>query len=49
MAQAEDVRRLKERLEGHPGPVLSVYLSVNARYPSSSLLRTGSSSGTGYR
>lgn len=33
MTQAEDVRRLKERLEGHPGPVLSVYLSVNARYP----------------
>src|SRR5215216_5618397 len=33
MTQAEDVRRIKERLEGHPGPVLSVYLSVNARYP----------------
>ncbi len=32
-AQTEDVKRLKERLEGHPGPVLSVYLSVNARYP----------------
>ena len=32
MTQAEDVRRLKERLEGHSG-VLSVYLSVNARYP----------------
>ncbi len=32
-AQAEEIRRLKERLEGHPGPVLSVYLSVNARYP----------------
>jgi hypothetical protein len=32
MAQAEDVRGLKERLEGHPGPILSVYLSVNARY-----------------
>src|SRR5919199_1140176 len=32
MTQAQDVRRLKERLEGHPGPVLSVYLSVNARY-----------------
>ena len=32
-AQAEDIRRLKERLEGHPGPVLSVYLSVNARIP----------------
>jgi Bacterial archaeo-eukaryotic release factor family 10 len=29
---AEDVRRLKERLEGH-SRVLSVYLSVNARYP----------------
>lgn len=33
MTQAQDVQRLKERLEGHPGPVLSVYLSVNARYP----------------
>src|SRR5215212_11324011 len=33
MTQAEDVRRIKERLEGHAGPVLSVYLSVNARYP----------------
>ena len=33
MTLAQDVRRLKERLEGHPGPVLSVYLSVNARYP----------------
>ena len=32
-AQAEDVKRLKERLEGHPGPVLSVYLSVNAGIP----------------
>src|ERR671915_869551 len=32
-AQAEDIKRLKERLEGHPGPVLSMYLSVNARYP----------------
>jgi hypothetical protein len=32
-AQAEDVKRLKERLEDHPGPVLSVYLSVNARIP----------------
>ena len=32
-AQAEDIKRLKEHLEGHPGPVLSVYLSVNARYP----------------
>lgn len=32
-AQAEDIKRLKERLEGHPGPVLSVYLSVNARTP----------------
>src|SRR5918998_1597986 len=32
-AQAEDIKRLKERLEGHPGPVLSVYLSVNARIP----------------
>src|ERR687885_22089 len=33
MTLSQDVRRLKERLEGHPGPVLSVYLSVNARYP----------------
>ena len=33
MTQAEDTRRLKEGLEGHPGPVLSVYLSVNARVP----------------
>ena len=32
-AQAEDIKRLKERLEGHQGPVLSVYLSVNARIP----------------
>jgi protein required for attachment to host cells len=32
-AQAEDIKRLKERLEGHAGPVLSMYLSVNARYP----------------
>ncbi len=32
-AQAEDIKRLKERLEGHPGPVLSVYLSTNARIP----------------
>ena len=32
-AQAEDIRRLKERLEGHSGPVLSVYLSVNAGIP----------------
>src|SRR5215210_7032339 len=32
-AQAEDIKRLKERLEGHSGPVLSVYLSVNARLP----------------
>ena len=32
-AQTEDVKRLKERLEGHQGPVLSVYLSVNARIP----------------
>jgi hypothetical protein len=32
-AQAEVVKRLKERLEGHPGPVLSVYLSVNAGLP----------------
>jgi hypothetical protein len=33
MTLAQDIRRLKERLEGHPEPVLSVYLSVNARYP----------------
>ncbi len=33
MTQAEDVRRLNERLAGHQGPVLSVYLSVNARHP----------------
>ncbi len=32
MAQPEDIRRLRERLEGHPGPVLSAYLSVNARF-----------------
>jgi hypothetical protein len=32
MTQAQDVRRIKERLEGHPGPVLSVYLNVNARH-----------------
>ena len=32
-AQSEDIKRLKERLEGRPGPVLSVYLSVNAHYP----------------
>lgn len=32
-AQAEDIKRLKERLEGHQRPVLSVYLSVNARIP----------------
>ncbi len=32
MAQAETVKRLRERLEGHEGPVLSVYLSVNPRY-----------------
>ena len=31
-AQAEAVKRLKEQLEGHEGPVLSVYLSVNPRY-----------------
>ena len=33
MTQAEDVRRIRESLEGHAGPVFSVYLSVNARYP----------------
>jgi Bacterial archaeo-eukaryotic release factor family 10 len=32
-AQVEDIRRLKERLEGHSEPILSVYLSVNARIP----------------
>lgn len=32
MALAEDIRGLKQRLEGHEGPVLSVYLSVNSRY-----------------
>jgi hypothetical protein len=32
-AQAEAIKRLKERVEGHSGPVLSVYLSVNARHP----------------
>src|SRR4028118_107308 len=32
MALAEDIRGLKRRLEGHEGPVLSVYLSVNPRY-----------------
>src|SRR5918998_5039439 len=33
MTQTEDVWRLNERLEGHQRPVLSVYLSVNARIP----------------
>lgn len=32
MAQAEDIRRIRDHLEGQPGPVLSVYLSVNARF-----------------
>lgn len=32
MALAEEMRRLEQRLEGHEGPVLSVYLSVNPRY-----------------
>jgi len=32
MALAEDIRGLKQRLEGHEGPVLSVYLNVNPRY-----------------
>jgi len=33
MAQAPDVQRLRDRLSDHPEPMLSVYLSVNARYP----------------
>src|SRR5918998_6280458 len=33
MTQTEDVWRLNERLAGHQRPMLSVYLSVNARYP----------------
>lgn len=32
MAQAEEIRGIRERLEGHGGPMLSAYLSVNARY-----------------
>ena len=32
MALADEIRRLKQSLEGHEGPVLSVYLSVNPRY-----------------
>ncbi|QIN77373.1 hypothetical protein GBA65_01325 [Rubrobacter marinus] len=31
-AQAEEIKKLKERLDAHEGPVLSVYLSVNPRY-----------------
>ena len=31
-AQGKEIQSLKERLEGHEGPVLSVYLSVNPRY-----------------
>ena len=33
MAQAPDVQRLRDRLSDRPEPMLSVYLSVNARYP----------------
>ena len=33
MAQPEELRAIRERLEGHEGPMLSAYLSVNARYP----------------
>lgn len=32
MAQPEEIRGIRERLEGHPGPILSAYLSVNARF-----------------
>ena len=32
MAQPEEIREIRERLEGHEGPMLSAYLSVNARY-----------------
>ena len=31
-AQGKEVQNLKQRLDGHEGPVLSVYLSVNPRY-----------------
>ena len=31
-AQGKDLQNLKQRLDGHEGPVLSVYLSVNPRY-----------------
>lgn len=31
-AQVEEIKGLKERLDTHEGPVLSVYLSVNPRY-----------------
>ena len=31
-AQAEEIKKLKERLDAHEGPILSVYLSVNPRY-----------------
>ena len=30
--QGTEIQNLKERLEGHEGPILSVYLSVNPRY-----------------
>lgn len=33
MAQAPDVQRLRDSLSGRSEPVLSAYLSVNARYP----------------
>ena len=31
-AQGQELKNLKQRLDGHEGPVLSVYLSVNPRY-----------------
>jgi len=33
MAQAPDIQRLRDRLSDHPEPMLSAYMSVNARYP----------------
>jgi hypothetical protein len=32
MAQPEEIREIRQRLEGHVGPMLSAYLSVNARF-----------------
>lgn len=32
MAQPEEIREIRQRLEGHEGPMLSAYLSVNARF-----------------